>query len=665
MGKPKNTLSTAALAAFLLLLLWGDALSQEQETKEVTDEELRELLGMTIEAASKKEELVSKAPGAVSVLTADEIKELGIQSVADAVGFMTGVFLYDSYFGNYNQLAIRGNFGAEHYNTKILFMVNGHPIYYAVHGGFEINSIPIEAVGRIEVVRGPVSVMYGTNALTGVINIITKKEPDFLNGEIRYRYGSFDTHELRLSLGKNFQDFRFFLSGTYRHQDGYDLVLKPDQDEAERGCTHKQKYNFENLFFNMNYKDLEVDVAHWNQQHPSKIGIIPNSSFPCEIFDQSFLYADVRYAPTISENASLTFKVRLDTLDYYWEPQGINLIDRTAANPSIAQAENWKYGVEVYADVAVHKNLNMLSGVMYDSYHSSPYTFSSWFDPTGADFSPYKEEKSTSDLAAYANFDLKVSEPISMVGGFRHTDNSITGGHTDYRIGSIIMLKENLALKALYGTSYRSPNFFELFVTSPPILMGNENLDFEILNGIDIGLYYSYKDSGIASLKYFWNRTDNFITRRLVGGIPTYVNIEGHEAHGIEYELKYTASRQFSLFFNGMNILDSKDLEIDDGMRYIVKHMLNFGCTYRPTEPLILSYSNIYRGAWADSDSYFVSNIAMYYKLPGYHPRTELFVTVNNLFDKEYTYSEFSRRLLETIPGGPPRSVSAGIILSF
>ena len=662
--------SMRILSVFAVVMLFpGIILAQEgvekAQDKNNQDQELRELLAMTVESASKKEESIMTAPAVISILTANEIRDFGIQSVSEAVGIITGVFLYDSYLTNYNQLAIRSNFGAEHYNTKILLMVNGHPVYYTVHGGFEVNMIPIEAVERIEVIRGPVSVMYGTNALTGTINIITRREPEFLNGEFRYQYGSFNTHEFRLSAGKSYNDFRYFFSGTYRHQDGYDLVVRPDQDEAGRGFSHKQYANFGSLFASLVYKDLEIDLAYWDQQHPSKLGIVPHFFFQNDIFDQNMMYADVRYSSALTENAKLSFKLRLDSCDYYWEPEGINLIDKTAASPSIATAQNKKYGSEVYLDTNPHDQLNIFAGVMYDRYTSSAYTFSGNADNPVANFSPYTADKSTSDLAAYVNFSYQLSEPINIVGGIRGTENSATGGHVDFRLGSILQLKYDLFFKILYGTSYRSPNFFELFTSSEPILRGNNNLDFETMNGLDAVLYYNYKNRLTISGTFFWNRTNDFITRRVRDGVPTYVNTEGHEASGIEFELKYNLLNKATIFLNSFNIIGSKDLEVDEELRFIIKSMINFGISYKIDNRLTISSHNSYRGRWAESEAYFISNLTARYRLPGIKPGKEIFIAVYNLFDAEYTFAEFSRGRIETIPGGPPRSVTGGVIFSF
>lgn len=656
MSRRKGILFTAALAAFFLFSFPGLGLPQEQEKKEeqeVTDEELMELLGMTVEAASKKEESVMTAPGIVSVLTANEIRELGVHSVAEAVGYMAGIYSFQTYAANYSNFAIRGNFND--YTNKILLLINSHPTYVPTTGGYEINAIPIEAVERIELIRGPVSVMYGTNAMTGVINIVTKKEPTFLNGELRYQYGSFGTHNLRLSLGKNYEDSRYFVSANYQKQDGYDQVVKPEQDEMGLGWTKKLYNDMSNLFFNASYKDLEIDVAYWNGEFQAAYPLTPNSLFYGGYWDHKLLYTDIRYTHNIGANTKLHFKFRADSYTTGWVSD---------LNAKLAASDSDKYGAEVYADIKLNEKLDLLVGTLYDRYHTD-LTTTLMSMKIGVDFSFFVDDIKFSDTAAYANFNYQAAEQVSFVGGIRYTDNNVSGDHSDYRLGTIFNLKKDLVLKVMYGTSYRSPNHNELYISGFPIIMGNSNLDFETLQGLDIGIVYSYENKLLFSAGYFWNKSDNYITLRPIMGVSTYVNLKGQEAQGVELDLKYRPSKAFSFFFNSSNILSAKDLELDTDLVAIIKNMLKFGFSYKPTDALTFTNSNLYRSDWDRSEAYFLSNLAVYYRLPGYQPGTELFVTVNNLFDTEYTYAEITRGILPSIPGGPPRSVTAGIILSF
>lgn len=656
MKKTRTILLTVILAALLVFSFSGIAFTQEREKrKEVEDKELVELLGMTVEAASKREESLMNAPAIVSILTSNDIKELGVHSVSEAINYMPGIHMFLTYPRDFSIFAIRGNYS--NYNTKILFLINGHPYYVPICGAFEVNAVPIDAVERIELIRGPVSVMYGTNAMTGVINIVTVKEPAFLNGEVRYQFGSFGTHNLRASFGKKHENHRFFASANYQNQDGYDQIIKPNQDEAVLGFETKLYTDMSNLFLNYAFKGLEVDVVYWKEKLQSTYGLTSNSLFYSGAWEHELLYTDVRYAHTLSEKAKLHFKFRADSSTY--------ALDTKAPRAGEAASDNIKIGGEAYADINFNDSANLLVGALYDNYHTDPFRTTMAMKITDISFTFFKDDLSHSDTAVYANFNYRIADPVNIVSGIRYTDNSITGGHTDYRVGSIFNFNKDIALKLLYGTSYRSPNHNELYTFGLPIISGKMDLNFEVLKGLDVGLFYSFQNKLFTSVNYYWNHSDDFITLRPVNGVNTYVNIKGQEIQGIEFELKYRPFNTFNLFLNSSNIISTKDLELDSELTHIAKNMLKFGFTYKPTDSLILSNSNFYRSDWEGSEAYFLSNLAMYYTLPGYQPGTELFITFNNIFDEEYTFAEILRRVVPNIPGGPPRSVTAGIILSF
>jgi outer membrane receptor protein involved in Fe transport len=648
-------ISTLLFALLMLpVFVSTTARAQDRQTRKYTDEELLELVGMTVEAASKRPESIMEAPGVVSVLTANEIRELGVQNLSEVVQFMTGMISFINHAGDFNFLAIRGHVHAV--NKKILLLVNGHPVYSALNGMFNLNTIPIEAVERIELIRGPVSVMYGTNALTGVINIVTKREPTFLNGEVRYQYGSFGTHEVRSSIGRSFDEGRFFMTGTLRGQSGYDYVVKPGQDIMGVGFSHKRYTDIKAFFSNFEYKNLEVDFAYGKDTSSATLGFMPSSLTQPVVWGTNSLYSDIRYIRDLSDRATLHFKLRLNSSYYSVETPGVGA--------DIQRGTALKYGVESYGDFKLSEKASLLAGVLHDRYHSDTFEPVYYLKTPGTKYSFLIPEADSNDSAAYANLNYIAASDLTLVGGFRYTENSITGGHIDYRLGSLFNLRKDLVLKALYGTSYRSPNHQELFVHAFPVSIGNPNLDVEVLQGFDLSLNYNYENQLVASLCYFWNHTDNYIALQKVGSISRHENIKGHEIQGLEFEAKYRPSREFSFFFNASHILSGKNLELETDL-VIVKNMFNFGFAFRPFETLSVSSSNIYRGNWGAAESFFLSNLAVYYTLTSFYPQFDFVLSVNNLFDSEYDIAEAVAFRIPTIPGGPPRSITAGIIVSF
>ena len=638
---------------------------EETEDMDETMQQISDLMDITVEAVSKgEEETLAKSPGIISILTSDDIERLGVHTVAEVLAFMPGFFGYDSYFTEFNQFAIRGNFGAEHYNSKLLFTVNGHPMYFALNGGFEVNAIPMDAIERIEVIRGPVSVMYGTNALSGVINIVTRRELPNKVGRVTYLFGSQTTNEVRVSMGNKVDDFRYFISGSFRDQEGEELLISSDQDEAGRGSSNPFYEDYRNLFVNFQLNDFQLDLGYWHNNKPAKYGIVPNSLFHNPEWEHSYFYADLRFSKELNEDISLSVNLRADDSDFTWIPNGLWYIDTNASNPGDSEGESQKYGAEAFVNMkSMEGKLKILAGASFDKYYSGPYYFAanqgySWL-------SSLPEQVDTDDLAAFTSLTYDMNENVRLVGGLRYTDNSLTGGHTDYRAGLIFSATEELVFKVLYGTSYRSPNHFELFTSTPPILNGNEDLKVEVLNGLDLSATYSYENKFIGTLGFFINETEDFITRRVFAGVPTYTNIEGTNLTGVEYELNFRPNNWIRAFANGTHILDSEDLDSGDELDYVVDTMINFGLNMDVIENFSISSSNSFRSEWLDTDSLFLANLRVEYKFPDMDQEIRVFATVNNVFDEEYVYPEFVRRNIDTIPGGPGRLFAIGIVLGY
>ena len=268
-------------------------------------------------------------------------------------------------------------------------------------------------------------------------------------------------------------------------------------------------------------------------------------------------------------------------------------------------------------------------------------------------------------MAVYVNSSYSVNDELTLNGGFRYTDNETVGGQFNYRAGFIYRLSESYVLKGLYATSFRSANLFERYVASAPILQGDESLQNEELKGLDVGLYYNGKRAK-ASINYYSNQTENFIKRRAINGIPTYVNLpDGEKTTGLEAEVNYFFSKELSVFANAAHSLSAKDSANNEDLKFVVDDMVNVGLSYKPNDDLTFSASGSYRSDWGESPSFSIVNLHGAYKttIAG-HPAT-LSLSIDNVFDKHYTYAEFSRGKLDTIPGGAPRRLYAALSMAF
>jgi outer membrane receptor for ferrienterochelin and colicin len=150
---------------------------------------LEDLLNIQVTSTSRREEAQHLAPGVITIVSAQEIHQYGARHLRDVIDRLVGMQVLGSHQRPHNKTSIRGMNGAHQEGWEVV-LLNGRPIHDGTDGGFNFDiylGFPLEMIDHIEVIRGPGSVMYGTNAMAGVINIITKDAHKSIN-ESRCRY---------------------------------------------------------------------------------------------------------------------------------------------------------------------------------------------------------------------------------------------------------------------------------------------------------------------------------------------------------------------------------------------------------------------------------------------------------------------------------------------
>src|SRR5438067_763897 len=232
----------------LALLVATPLLAQEKQIGEVTlfgEEQLK------VEAATKTEIPISKAPSAVTVVTAKQIAESGARSVPDLLRLVAGVNV------RWNPMVqtvdIRG-FGENPFSNRLLLLIDGSPMNSGDTGGFPLSPsfdyFPIQNVKRVEIVRGPGSSLYGENAFWGVINIVTLSGEDLAGGDAQLFGGARSTGVINAQYGKKSGAGSIFGS----------LRLLQSQMPQEFWLDDHSKIKAQDIFVKGTLHDLQVSA---------------------------------------------------------------------------------------------------------------------------------------------------------------------------------------------------------------------------------------------------------------------------------------------------------------------------------------------------------------------------------------------------------------------
>src|SRR6185437_11304277 len=269
----------AAIAMASLLV--GSVILSAQTT-DLSQASLEELLNIKVTTASSYLQSAEIAPSLVTVVTANEIQKYGYRTLADILRSVGG--FYVTYDRNYSNVGVRGFNRPGDYNTRILLLVNGHrmndSVYELAYVGTEF-LLDVDLIDRVEVIRGPSSSLYGTNAFFAVINVITKRGAQLNGAELSSAAASFNTYKGRASYGKQFQPFELLLSGTYYTSAGQNLFF-PEFNTPENNfgvAAQGDDDRSRNLFGELSIRKLTLRAAYVEREKG-----IPTAAFG-EIFN--------------------------------------------------------------------------------------------------------------------------------------------------------------------------------------------------------------------------------------------------------------------------------------------------------------------------------------------------------------------------------------------
>ncbi len=544
-------------------------------------QEIETLWQIEVTTASKSAEKISNAPGIVSVVTREEIANFGSTSLSDVLNRLTSMYMIHAGTFTWNVASIRGQ-NISFFDTHTLVLVNGRPMRDGVTGGMNsvfYNAFPVEGIERIEIIRGPGSVLYGSNAYAGIINIITAKAEEETHFQASVMGGSFGTKNVNFGGGIYLNDdLNINIGGRWYDDEGSDFGgvsgISFSGQEAEKRSENWTKDN-KSLFVNANYKNFSLN-AGYAEMNP--FALIPplKWKFQNQIGDTLFkfnagdevklikhTFVDLGYSHEFSDKYSLNANLTFNGRDWMGNMHLIDTLTDLDTLMYVPKSKSKNVLAELTFQGNPAENLNFVLGGTFDFNMFGGAIF-------GKDKDGNPILANLKKLSAYLQIDYTLFDKLKLIGGGQL--NVPLGYKPNFspRLGAIFNASENLGFKALYSTAFRSPYPQETNIRHL-MYFGNPDLKSELITTMELQSFYQ-NDKLFLSLTGFRSHLSNLIkiqfdeleTYGHFQGVPvhgTFNNIGEYFFTGIEFEGKYSVFDDLTAFANFTYQMNSGDAD--------------------------------------------------------------------------------------------------------
>lgn len=576
--------------------------------------------------ASRKPQSINKVGQSISVLNAEDIKSSQAIQIPELLRSIPGVTVTRT-GGPGNAVSVKLR-GAQSYQT--VAMVDGVKLSdpSALQCDFNLGTLMVGNIERIEVVRGAQSVLWGSQAIGGVINMITKAPTQKLNANLQGEYGTYNTQNYVGNISGKIGNLSASLGANYFDTNGYSSFTEwrggKEKDGAHNfGANTKLKYEFSDIV-SLNlmgfYTDSDGEFDNFGSDalntQSAKIGI-GYIGLNADAFDGK-LQNQLGYSYTKTNRS------------YYY--------------PSFSSRYNYEGKVDRYN---YQGNLNLADyfGVVFGAESEK---FDYLID---SGFSKVTKDMKTDSLFIQAN--ANPIKPLNIAAGLRNEHHNLYGDHLVFDInGSYALNNGATIIRAAYGEGYRAPSLYELY----DAFSGNQALVPESSQSKDISISHQFiKDKLSGAITYFDIKSDN-----LIAWSGKYMNVDKAKSNGFEFEVKYAPIKNLKLVANYTQN-DAIDAKTNKNLARRPKDSANLIADYAFDNGFKIGANITHVGNSFDNASntiltkgYTIGDLRASYKISDL---VELFGRIENITDKRY----------ETVYkyGTSGRALYAGVRIGF
>lgn len=522
---------------FTVLLLGGFVTLRAEEIPDSLSVQKKVTIGEVVVTGTRNETDVRHLPMTVSVVNREQIElrndpsllPLLIEYIPGLFTTSRGLMGYGVSGGAAGGMSLRGIGGAPQAGlptTGMLVLIDGHPQYMGLMGHPISDAYQSLLAERVEVLRGPASVLYGSNAMGGVINIVTRKmQQDGIRTHANAGYGSYNTLQSEVTNRIRKGGFTSIVSGSYNRTDGH----RKDMEFEQYGGYVKLGYEVSKAWNVW----ADVNLTHFNASNPGEVSnpLLDNDQRITRGMTSFALAND--YAKT---SGTLSFF-------YNWGKHWINDGYHPNAEPLDYRfhSRDKMLGVSWYQSVQLFEGNRLTAG--FDYFH---FGGEAW-NKTLAGERNTQADKTQDDVAGYIDFRQSLGDWLTFDMGLRVDHHSQVGTEWVPQIGLSFHLPENSEVKLMAGKGFRYPTIREMYMFRP----ANPDLRPERLWSYELSFAQRLLEGRLSyGVNVFYIDGENLIMRMPIDGRPLNVNTGKIKNAGVEAQVAYRIVPAWSVDVN-------------------------------------------------------------------------------------------------------------------
>lgn len=555
-------------------------------------------------SSTKTKASMDQVPSTVFLVGQQEIDEKGIWSLPDALRSVPGVWVRgNGVFGGPTSITMRGS-----QTGQVRLMLDGVRLADPIDSSaaFNLSLFDVGAVDQIEVVQGPQSVLFGSDAVGGVINLLTRRGQGKPSFWLKTEGGSQSTFRGQVGGQGEVEKFNFSFSGSGMSTQG----ISSAKDQPESDSYNNTQFNTR-LGFKIT-PDAELYAIGYF--HKAKTNYDSFWSAPADSPDwvKSTVWTGIlglKQKFNSWWDHKLTLASSRSKREYY---------DESQYDSRLTSAE-WQHNL-------TYGNLGVLTlGVDWEEEEG---------DYDSPLYSDSLDTQRSHDLGLYLQALATPVKGLFLTAGLRNDNYKEFGDQLSYRLAAAYSFaRTGTKLRATYGTGFKAPTLYQLYSQ-----FGSTELEPEKSEGWDIGVDQKLMDGKVKlSLTYFQNQTEDLIVYDFL--TSRYANVGEAESSGLEFAVKVRFNRWLSMD-GSYTYTQSEDKDTGLDLRYVPQDKFSLGFRVAPLPGLVARIYGIYVGKrYADAantqevDAYTLVNCALSYEVNRYLTITGRVV---NLFDEDY-----------------------------